>query len=563
MARVLRHRGPDDNGIVMVAEPPAGMYHTRLSIIDLSEAGHQPMTSMDGRYTITFNGEIYNYIELRAELPDYPYQSRTDTEVILAAYQRWGRACLHRFIGMFAFVLWDAQEERLWAARDRFGVKPFYYHLDKAGTLRISSEIKALRASGVRLKPDPTTWATYLSRGLYDHSERTFWEHVRSLPPGGEMTWSRAEGVKIRSWYDLAHVAGGEKDTRDDDAVADELLAFLEESVRLRFRSDVPVGVCLSGGLDSSLLLGLIHRMQGPDSEVEAFSFHCGDPAYDETPWIEAMLQTTRHPWSLCLLAPERIPALAAAVQLYQDEPYGGLPTLGMACVHERAREHGVTVLLDGNGIDEAWGGYDYYGHSQEVDADSGPVQGSMNSLAFLESVMRPEFAALAMPWATPRPGNDPLCNLQYRDIRCAKIPRALRFNDRVSMMFSRELREPFLDHRIVELGLRQPTHRKIRNGQGKWLVREVARRIIPASVSSAPKRPVQTPQREWLRGPLADWAVRCVDIALEGWGREWLEPHAARKYVKRFIEEGADNSFPFWQLVNLGLAVEAAPENC
>lgn len=561
MAAAMAHRGPDDCGQAPVGtRPGAGLVHMRLSILDLSPAGHQPMTSPDGRFTIAFNGEIYNYLELRAELSGYPFRSRTDTEVILAAYERWGRACLDRFIGMFAFVIWDANENRLWAARDRFGVKPLYYHLSLGGSLFLASEIKALHAAGVPAQPDAASWAAYLTRGLYDHTEATFWKGIRSLPPGAEMTWSGAGEPEIRRWYDLAAVAGAESDRRPDDAVADELLGLLEDSVRLRFRADVPVGICLSGGLDSSLLLGLVHRIQGADSAVEAFSFHCGDPAYDETPWIESMLRATRHPWNLCRLDAARVPELATAVQRHQDEPYGGLPTLGMACVHERAKARGVTVLLDGNGIDEAWGGYDYYARASTVDAARGPVQGVAHPSAWPKGLLNPDFAALAPQWTPPIVCDDPVRNLQYRDIRHAKIPRALRFNDRVSMMFSRELREPFLDHRIVELGLRQPADRKIRGGQGKWLVRRVAERLIPATLSHAPKRPVQTPQREWLRGPLAAWVRGRVEAGLAAWGRTWLDARVVRTFMDEQVERGGDNSFPVWQLVSLGLAAEGIP---
>ncbi len=559
MIAALRHRGPDDSGAKFVAAGAAGLAHTRLSVLDLSARGHQPMISADGCHTIVFNGEIYNYPELRAELRDYPFVSHTDTEVVLAAYQRWGRACLHRFIGMFAFLIWDETEGRLWGARDRFGVKPLYYHQGPDGILRIASEIGALRAAGVGAKPDASAWAAYLAKGLSDHTEATFWEGVRALPPGSELAWSPSVGLRISTWYDPADALRAGEDERDDAAVADELLALLEETVRLRFRADVPVGICLSGGLDSSLLLGLVHRVQGPDSTVEAFSFACGDPAYDETPWIETMLRATRHPWRLCRLDPADVPRLAAAVQRTQDGPFGGLPTLGMARVHARARERGVVVLLDGNGVDEAWAGYDYYARVAELDATRAPIQGVRAPDLSLTSVLQPDFAALAADWTPPRPSRDPLRNAQFRDLRHTKIPRALRFNDRVSMLYSRELREPFLDHRIVELGLRQPAHRKIGGGQGKRLVREIARRIIPCAVSEAPKRPVQTPQREWLRGPLAAWAEARLESALSGWGRDWLQPDAARALVQRYVREGGENSFPIWQLVNLGLAVEEA----
>lgn len=504
---------------------------------------------------IVYNGEVYNYLELRRELAGrHQFRTQTDTEVLLAAYREWGAGCLAKLVGMFAFLIWDEQERRLFAARDRFGVKPLYYHVAADGCLLVASEIKALHAAGVPREPDPVTWATYLATGMYDHGSRTFWRGVRQVPSGGILTWAPVEGLRLRSWYDPAAVAlSCGLDTRPDAAVAEELLGLLEESVRFRFRSDVPVGVCLSGGLDSSLLLGLVHSIQGRESEVKTFTFYCGNPDYDETPWVRQMLAETRHPACFCLLTPEEIPALAARTQFYQDEPFGGFPTLGMAKVHERARAEGVTVLLDGNGMDEAWAGYEYYARAAALDASQGPVQGS-RSRSTRPDCLKPEFARQAEPFTPARPFGEPLSDLQYRDLRHAKIPRAMRFADRVSMMHSRELREPFLDHRIVELGLRQPPERKVRDGQGKWLPRQVAQQLLPDGVREAPKRPVQTPQREWLRGPLAGWAEGCIEAALAGMGREWLDADRVRAAWQEYRSGEGDNSFPVWQWISLGL---------
>ena len=555
MMAVQRHRGPDDSGIYTDEAGRAALGHTRLSIIDLSSAGHQPMSSDDGNLCIVFNGEIYNYLELRSELADYPFCSRTDTEVVLAAYQRWGNRCVEHFIGMFALILWDARQHKLFAARDRFGVKPLFLHLTPDGGAMLASEIKALNAAGAPREPDPVTWAAFLSSGNYDHDCRTFWRGIQQIPPGGWLEWDPQNGWCHGTWYDAAEAAlrlG--PDAREDGVVAEETLGLLEESVRLRFRSDVPVGVCLSGGLDSSLLLGLVNRIHGPNAAVNTFTFYCDDPTYDETPWVKMMLGQTHHPWHPCLLQVAAVPELAAQVQYHQDEPFGGFATLGMACVHRSAYAEGVTVLLDGNGLDEAWAGYEYYHRSGSVDVFSGPVQGA-RSPSTRPDCLTPEFSALAEPFDPPTPFNDPLRDLQFRDIRYAKIPRAMRFADRVSMMFSRELREPFLDHRIVELGLRQPACRKIRHGQGKWLLRQVARRLLlPQSIREAPKRPVQTPQREWLRGPLAAWADECIELGLAGWGRDWLDADLVQAHWRAYQEEGADNSFPIWQWVSLGL---------
>ena len=558
MVASQRHRGPDATGIYVSPSGRAALGHNRLSIIDLSDAGRQPMSYSDGRYWIAFNGEIYNYVELREQLaPRHAFRTRTDTEVLLAAYQEWGDGCLDRFIGMFAFAIWDEREQRLFAARDRFGVKPLHVHEPPGGGLWLASEIKALHAAGVAVEPDPTTWATYLASGMYDHSERTFWRDIRRVPPGGCLTWSERGGVRQRQWYDPAQaVLRTGPDLRSEADAGNELLGLLEESVRLRFRADVPVGICLSGGLDSSLLLGLVHRVQGKESTVKTFTFFCGDPNYDETPWVEQMLAETRHPASFCRLTADEVPELAVRVQGIQDEPFGGLPTLGMAKVHERAYAEGVTVLLDGNGLDEGWGGYDYYARAGEVDSAIGPVQGTRRQQDHGNCLVQ-EFASLASPFVPARPFHDPLLDLQYRDIQHAKIPRAMRFADRVSMMYSRELREPFLDHRIVELGLRQAADRKVRGQQGKWLPRQIAAQLVPGGVREAPKRPVQTPQREWLRGPLRDWVEAQLDVVLGELGGAWFDAAAVRKQWERYQDRGGDNSFFLWQWLNLGLILQ------
>ncbi len=542
------HRGPDATDCYHSPAGFAGIGHNRLSIIDLSPAGRQPMSNHDGSRWIVFNGEIYNYLELRAELGDYPYRSQSDTEVLLAAYEKWGEACLDRLIGMFAFLLWDERSQTLFAARDRFGVKPLYYHHAADGTLRAASEIKALLASGVAPLPDETAWATYLTYGFYDHSERTFWQDVRSLPPGHSMTW-RDGRLQIKRWYNLAAQAEIGEDTRPIKQVEEEYLSLLTESVRLRFRSDVPVGINLSGGLDSSTLLGLVHAVQGADSNVKAFTFVCGDPDYDELPWVQQMLQRTNHPLTVCRLSAEDVPALADSVTTAQDEPFGGMPTLAYARVFEEARKQGVTVLLDGQGMDEQWAGYDYYRSPN----GAALVQGTKES-PVRPDCLKPEFRELAVNFEPSKPFGDRLRNLQYRDARFTKIPRALRFNDRVSMRSSTELREPFLDHRLFELALRQPMERKFHDGQSKWMLRQIARELLPVNVVEAPKRPLQTPQREWLGGSLSHWVDECLELAFQRHAKYWLDENKVRETWRQFQQGQNDNSFFVWQWISIGL---------
>ncbi|MFN3647996.1 MAG: asparagine synthase (glutamine-hydrolyzing) [Armatimonadota bacterium] len=556
-AAVLKqsHRGPDATGLFADPERRVALGHNRLSIIDLSPAGRQPMVDASGRYHIVFNGEIYNYLELRRELQrECQFRTGTDTEVLLAAYLQWGPACLDRLIGMFAFAVWDQREQSLFAARDRFGVKPLYYHVEADGTLLLSSEIKALHAAGVSRRPDAATWAGYLAHGLYERGEHTFWEGVHTVPPGAALRF-RDGALEIRRWYDLASHADAEYDSRSVQEVQEEYLDLLKESVQLRFRADVPVGINLSGGLDSSTLLGLVQAVQGEQSEVQAFTFATGDAAYDETPWVQQMLARTRHPSVICTLTAEQVPALAASVQAFQDEPFGGLPTLAYARVFEEARQRGVIVLLDGQGMDEQWAGYDYYLRALNGSASASTVQGTSDSPVRPEC-LRPELRELAEPLRPETPFPDPLRNLQYRDVRYTKIPRALRFNDRVSMRSSTELREPFLDHRLFELAFRQPAERKIADGTRKWLLRQAVRPILPQGVVEAPKRPLQTPQREWLRGPLCAWAEELIETALTGPPREWLDAQQVRKTWTAYRQGQSDNSFYVWQWLSVALCL-------
>ena len=355
-------------------------------------------------------------------------------------------------------------------------------------------------------------------------------------------------------WYDLeSRIDERGTDQRSKEDVAEETLALMEESVRLRFRSDVPVGVCLSGGLDSSLLFGIANQVSGSSDSLKCFTFECGDPVYDETPWVDAMVAHTGAESVRCRLEFEDVSRLADEVSRFQDEPFGGIPTLAMVNLHRTAKKHGVTVLLDGNGLDEAWCGYDYYQNAAGAIKSAGNLQGSTSRSTRSECLDK-EFRDSAPELEAPSEGRAPLLSLQIRDLLHTKIPRAMRFADRASMEEGRELREPFLDHRLVELGVAQRESHKIRDGQGKWLLRYASPRIVPRALSHAPKRPVQTPQREWLRGPLGDWADEQIRVGFEGMGSGWFDVTAALREWKSYRTGQHDNSFWVWQWINLGL---------
>lgn len=280
MVAALAHRGPNGPGSYLDPDRLCGLGHNRLSIIDLSSAGSQPMVDPSGTLWLVFNGEIYNYLELQTELSGYPFRSRSDSETILAAYEKWGEDCVDHFIGMFAFAIWDERNKRLFCARDRLGIKPFNYAFVH-GNFLFASEVKALIAAGLPVRPDWQVWSTYLQHGLYDHGENTFFEGVKALRPGHILVWESGQ-IRTRKYWDVTPETSPLLDVSDDEA-AERLRTLIADAVRLRLRSDVPLGLNLSGGLDSSCLLAFVDSSDDVSDELNCFTAGFDDPIYDES----------------------------------------------------------------------------------------------------------------------------------------------------------------------------------------------------------------------------------------------------------------------------------------
>jgi len=540
MLRIQSHRGPDFTGRFYDGEKVA-IGHNRLSIIDLREVSNQPFFSDDMRFILVFNGEIYNYLELKRELEkDFHFHTTSDTEVLLKAYQKWGKDCLSRFNGMFSFAIWDTVNQRLFAARDRFGVKPFYYY-QKGEKLIFSSEIPALFETNIKRSPSEKVWASFFAKGTYGFPKETFWKEIQQLPGGHYLEFENGN-LNIVRWYSFVdrvnQLIGTSKENEEE-----HIDLLLRESIRLRFRADVPVGFNLSGGLDSSTLLGLVsHEYPNTDS-IQAFSFYTEDERYDELPWVNQMISRTSFPLNKCLLTAKEIPELTSKMSAIQLEPFGGIPTLAYAKVFKEARSKGVIVLLDGQGADESWAGYDYYfNHSNSL------VQGVKSSPVKPDTLV-PEFRSFTDSQSFDQPFDDKLLNLQYRDLFYTKIPRALRFNDRVSMASSTELREPFLDYQLVEYAFSRPEFFKRKGGVQKYILRQVANKYLGDSITLAPKRPLQTPQREWLGNELKDWAGdRISELAHNS---SWFEKVKMMQYWDNYLKGDNNNSFYIWQWIN------------
>jgi asparagine synthase (glutamine-hydrolysing) len=554
MGSILFHRGPDDQGEYF--DGKVGMGHNRLSVIDLSYAGHQPMVLEKDGLILIFNGEILNYKELREELSSESFFSESDSEVLLRSYKKWGKDCLKRLNGMFAFAVWDRNQKDLFLARDRFGVKPLYY-CQRPNGFYFASEPKGLFAAGVSRENNLTTWGTYLKFGTYEHSEHTFFKDVFQLRPGHCMTVSVDGSIKEETYYDFASIinSGNEK-VHDVNIITNEYAPILKNAVDVCFRSDVPIGIAISGGLDSSVLMSMVRLSAQDIDQVKAFTYTCGDERYDETPWVNELLKQQPHPWYISKTESGAMPDLIIRTAHNQEEPFGGFNTVCLSELCRLAQLKKVKVLLDGNGLDEQWGGYEYYSKKDwnKHEYVCGPAQASKSS-AVRSNCLTQDFIKKCAPPNFLRPFKSMLDNLRYRDLIYTKIPRALRFSDRASMMYSRELRVPFLDHRLVEYSFKVAPSLLIRDGQHKYLLRRMINGV-PKSNLNAPKRPLHTPQREWLANELSGFVD---DLIHSQKFRElgWFDMNAVNVEWKRFKSSEADNSFFVWQWISAALMAD------
>jgi asparagine synthase (glutamine-hydrolysing) len=565
----LNHRGPDAQSGLWRDDHRLHLGHTRLKIIDTSDSANQPFVSPCARWTLIFNGEIYNFRELRAEIGDrWSWRTRSDTEALLAAWTLWGHASLDKLAGMFAFGIHDAEARTLTLVRDRFGIKPMYQI--RRGQRRVfASEIPPLLRFLEHVAPDNSTIRTYLELGLYDHGSHTFFRDVEALEPGCliEIDLNTGEERQKR-WYRLGdHVA--DLSGASEMELLDRTEALVRQAVRSTLVSDVPVGLNVSGGVDSSMLV------QTTLAEIGAVHVFTQDyEGYSELPWVREVSHGGRlHVAALDL---PQIDAYLADTVRQEAEPFGGVTVCGYNALYELACTQNVTVLLDGNGVDEVFLGYERYHQLYVSSAPSAAekVRRAMDYEAFWKHPPRETLPGASIDGAyglypgAVAPGlrqcplleapnadgsRDPVRQAGVEDLIHSKIPRGLRFNDRVSMAHSRELRVPFLDHRLVEFGFSIPTDMLVNARGSKALFRDVAARRVPLHVAYAPKRSVQSPQREWLAGawrPLVESLLNSDSFADRG----WIDPVVARDAYRAYRTGLGDNSFFVWQWLNLEL---------
>jgi asparagine synthase (glutamine-hydrolysing) len=551
MTDEIAHRGPDGAGMFVL--PPVVLGNRRLSILDLSTAADQPMGTVDGDMWLTYNGEIYNYKELAQDLRTrgHRFRSSGDTDVLLHAYLEWGHDCLPRLNGMFAFAVWDRARQELFCARDRLGVKPLYYTV-VGGRFRFASEIKALLVDPeVPRRPNDDRVLDFLARGYADHTEETMFDGIYQLPPGSCMRVSPTRGLaRPNRWYQLQPA---ERDGRPVSEVVRELLT---DSVSLRLRSDVPIGTLLSGGLDSSSVTALatrLRRAEGSDPPA-SFTARTRDPQIDESRYVKAMLEVTGSRNHGILPDEHRLLEELDRLLWHMDEPFDAASLYSHWKLMELTRNTGITVILDGSGGDEAFHGYHHFLYPSVYFTltREGHVLEAVRELAWRRrrngvSLRRSASEALRLalphrvrafrrpPWISPRLPIPPrplpprtLRGHQLFGLTVSPLPMHNHADDRSSMSFSLEMRNPFLDYRIVEFGLSLQSRDLLHKGLSKWVLREAMRGMLPAEIVDRPdKQGFKTDEVDWLRRGELGAVIESVFRSKITGARPYFQPDA------------------------------------
>ena len=582
MGNAIAHRGPDDSGQWLDAQAGVGLAHRRLSIVDLSPAGHQPMLSHSTRYVIAFNGEIYNHNAMRASLPGVAWRGHSDTETLLAAFDAWGvEATLTQSVGMFAFALWDRHERCLFLARDRLGEKPLYYG-GQNGVFLFGSELKSLRVHPAFEREIDRDALTLLLRHNYIPAPYSIYRGIQKLPPGTFLKLCADAGGNVRSdvppvqyWSASRAAAAGEANllAGSESEIIDALEARLRESIGMQMMADVPLGAFLSGGIDSSTVVALMQAQS--TRPVKTFTIGFSEAGYNEAVPAKAVARHLGTDHTELYVTPADALAVIPSLPALYDEPFSDSSQIPTHLVSRLARQH-VTVSLSGDGGDELFGGYNRYFMASAMWRNTGwlprPLRqaaaaamqavpaGSWDALYRLGSKLLPKslqtiqagdkahklaqvlaargpediYRRLISHWKEPEKivigGTEPVTASNdaalWNTVRAFESKMMLQDTvsylpddilakvDRAAMAVSLETRVPLLDHRVVEMAWRLPLHMKLRNGQGKWALRQVLYRHVPRELVERPKMGFGVPIDAWLRGPLREWAEALLDEA-------------------------------------------------
>ncbi len=592
MTDALAHRGPDGEGLWQNESGNVLFGHRRLSIIDLSDAGQQPMhltptLSINGegekpRYTIIHNGEIYNYIELKEELQKkgHLFSSQTDTEVITAAYDCWKHDCVNHFDGMFAFAIWDATKKELFAARDRFGEKPFFYYFNGKNFL-FASEMKALWAAGVERTANQKMLFNFITIGYTDNPSQpgeTFFENIHKLPPASVLKYNTSQNeLVIEKYWDIDPEKQNKKIT-DNEAI-EQFNHLFSASVKRRLRSDVSIGTSLSGGLDSSAVVSLINELQTINYKPQTFTAVFPGYEKDEFAFSKQVADKFNLPQFTVGVSGDELMADWEKLCYYHEEPFGSASIYAQYKVYELAKQHQVKVLLDGQGADETLAGYHKYYkwywqelfrnrklfRSKELKAAKelgvtehfnfkniiasyfpGFATVTLENQYLLKAIkhegLTKDFVKLQSKEAYyTTPDHFTLNGVLHFNTCTHGLEELLRYADRNSMAHGTEVRLPFLSHELVEFIFSLPANFKIRNGWTKWLLRKSMEKKLPAEITwRRDKVGFEPPQKNWMENKQVQEAIQKARKKLVD--EKVLKPEVLQNKIQPMASHDADN---------------------
>jgi len=584
MTRTLKHRGPNDEGWFF--DKNVGLGNRRLSIIGI-ETGHQPIHNEDKTIWITQNGEIYNFQELREILKGkHKFYTETDTEVIIHAYEEWGEKCVTKFNGMWAFAIWDSKKKRLFLSRDRFGEKPLYYFFDGRKFV-FASEIKSIfQDEKIRKNPNDKKIYEYLLYGLHDSDEDTFFEKIERLLPAHYMIVDK-KGIRIKRYWNLRVNNKFDFSSKKDEEYARKFYELLEDSIRLRLVSEVPIGTCLSGGLDSTTVAVIINKLLvsgGVSKEMvgekqKTFSAVYKDKDVDEREYIEEVAKNTGIEKNFIFPTSQNLWKEMKNLVYHQDEPFGGPSIFAQWSVMKLARKK-VTVVLDGQGGDEILAGYiPYYGiyffnlfqKKQFVHLSKEILLSLDLTLPFVKKffaeskheseikrMLNSSFvSAFNKRSKTKWQGND-LAKFLYSEVTQNSIPRLLRYEDKNAMAFSIEPRVPFLDYRIVEYIFSLPINQRIKNGWTKYILRNAVKGLVPEKIRKRrSKIGFAVPERKWLL-ELKDKIMKTFLSDEFGQSKYFNQKEVIKKF-KEFCDGKINDNYVriFWRILILEMWIK------
>ena len=585
MNHAVRHRGPDDQGTYVDESVTLG--HRRLSIIDLSSLGRQPMSNEDGSLWIVFNGEIYNFMEIRMVLEErgYRFKSNTDTEVIIHSYREWGFDCVNRFNGMWAFGLYDKAKNLIFLSRDRFGIKPLYYLQNEKGLI-FSSEIKGILQCNIERVPNHKVVYTFLALGLVDESSETFFKDVYRLMPGENLVFDISSHSKtISRWYDLSKRTKDYSQLQEED-LKEMIRDLFQDSVRYRLISDVPVGSCLSGGIDSSAIVYAM-RKQNPKGKIKTFSMVFPGNELDESEYVDEVVKGAEvESHRITPLAEELVKELQDLTWT-QEEPFGTLSIYGQYKVMDLAHRKGMKVLLDGQGSDELFAGYFIYfkyyifeslfnlriceflktafaAKDKRNDFIIFPIMTLLSKMGFSQGLLKNlwvggmKFLRGYEEYSLSNPLLEKGFSLNralYSDLIRYSLPALLRYEDKNSMRWSIESRVPFLDYRLVELVMSLSYRCKISGGTTKYILRKALRGLVSNKIlDRRDKIAFATPDENWISSPLFSEIARKI-IASERFGsRKYWNQGAVVRLHEEHLNGKRSHGPELWRIINTEL---------